>query len=128
MEGFTPYPPELVQEYTTRGIWPNRVLGDVLDEAVQRYSESDALVDENTRVTYREYGERVDRLALGMLDLGLKPGDMLTLQVPNRVEYCILFFACAKIGVIPVLALPQFRSHEMEYILNLTQSAASVEQ
>ena len=56
VEGFTPYPPQLVQEYLERGCWQNRTLGDVLDETVKRYGEAEALADERTRVTYREYG------------------------------------------------------------------------
>lgn len=125
-QGFTPYPEELATTYVAKGYWPNQTLGDLLDQTVRRRGEAEALVDERRRVTYREYGENVDRLALALLDLGFKPGERLALQLPNWVEYCYFYFACAKIGVVAVLSLPQYRAREMEYILNLTESAGVV--
>jgi len=126
IEGFTPFPPGLVREYREKGCWPNQTLGEMLDQTVQRRGDAEALVDERRRVTYREYGEKVNRLALALLDLGLKPGEMLTLQLPNWVEYCYFFYACAKIGVISVAGLPQYRTRDMEYVLNLTESVGVV--
>src|ERR1035437_9105739 len=120
IEGFTPYPPELVQEYLAQGYWKNETLGDVLDTAVRAHGDREAIADENGRISFREYGEKVDRLAIHLLELGLKPGQMLALQLPNVMEYAFFYFACAKIGVISVPCLPQYRTRDMEYIFNLT--------
>jgi crotonobetaine/carnitine-CoA ligase len=53
-------------------------------------------------LTYGELDERSDRLAAGLVSLGLAQGDRIAMIMPNRVEMIELFFACAKLGVIQV--------------------------
>ncbi|WP_026239535.1 AMP-binding protein [Parafrankia discariae] len=95
-------------------------IGDNLDRTVRTFGERDALVDRATgrRWTYAELGADVDALALGLLGLGIVPGDRVGIWAPNCAEWTLTQYATAKIGAILVTINPAYRSHELEYVLN----------
>jgi fatty-acyl-CoA synthase len=94
-------------------------IGENLERAVARVPDSEALVSvhQNVRYTYAQLNEAVDRLAQGMLAAGLKRGERLGIWSPNRVEWTLVQFATAKIGVILVNINPSYRASELEYAL-----------
>jgi fatty-acyl-CoA synthase len=94
-------------------------IGDFFDSAVERWGTFDALVvrHQNIRWTYRELQDRVDRLAAGLLALGLQPGDRLGIWSPNNAEWVVTQFASAKAGLLLVTVNPAYRTHELEYAL-----------
>ena len=65
-----------------------RTIGDDLRRTVERYPDNEALVvpHQDVRWTYREFGERVERLATGMLAAGLRHGDRVGMWSPNHAE------------------------------------------
>ncbi|MCP2167180.1 AMP-binding protein [Goodfellowiella coeruleoviolacea] len=95
-------------------------IGDNLDRTVAAHGERDALVDRasNRRWTYRELAEEVDRVALGLLDLGITKGDRVGVWAPNCPEWMFVQYATARIGAILVNINPAYRVHELEYVLN----------
>jgi fatty-acyl-CoA synthase len=94
-------------------------IGENLERTVARVPDSDALVSvhQDLRYTYAEFDERVNRVARGMLAAGLARGDRLGVWSPNRVEWALVQFATAKIGVILVNINPSYRVNELEYAL-----------
>jgi len=95
-------------------------IGANLARTVERHGDREALVSvhQSIRWTYRELAERVDRLARGLLGLGLEVGDRLGLWSPNHAEWTLLQYATAEIGVILVNINPAYRSHELAYVLD----------
>lgn len=95
-------------------------IGEVLSDAVSRWGDQEAIisVEQGVRTTYKEFGRRVDRLAAGMLALGLNKGDRVGVWAPNCVEWTMLQFATARAGVIQVNINPAYRLAEVEYVLN----------
>ena len=75
-------------------------------------------------VTYAQLNERSDRLALNLLDEGLKPLDRVVMQLPNVVEFAYLYFALQKIGCIPIMALPTHRYREISQFVQLSGAVA----
>ncbi|MCY4540775.1 MAG: AMP-binding protein [Rhodobacteraceae bacterium] len=71
----------------------------------------------NVRWTYKEFATQVDRLASGLLSLGLKRGDRVGVWSPNCPEWVLLQFATARIGLILVTINPAYRPREAEYAL-----------
>lgn len=124
LEGFTPFPEDLAREYRARGYWKGRTVGGVLEAAVQTYPQQEVLVDEKGRMTYAQLGQQVERLARGLLALGIRPGDRVALQLPNWSEFLCAYFALARIGAVSVMLLPQHRRREVEYVLGLTGARA----
>ena len=89
-------------------------LAHVLQRALALYPQRAAVVDGSLRFTYRQLAERVQRLAAGLLGLGLKRGDRVAILDWNSHRYLEMFYACAHAGLafMPVnsrLALPELR-------------------
>ncbi|WP_417525698.1 AMP-binding protein [Marinovum sp.] len=92
----------------------------LLQAAVESHGDRDALVltEAGHRLSYRDFSAEVDRLAAGLLALGLEKGDRVGIWSPNRLEWVLTQFATARIGVILVNINPAYRLSELEYALN----------
>jgi len=95
-------------------------IGEMLDRTIARGPKTEALVsvEQNIRWTYEEFGQRVDRLAAGLLTLGLEPGDRVGVWAPNCAEWTLAQFATARARFIQVNINPAYRLAELEYTLN----------
>ncbi|MBW1999420.1 MAG: AMP-binding protein, partial [Deltaproteobacteria bacterium] len=122
LEGFIPYTEEQVREYTRVGGWLNLTYGDLLDRAAEKNPDKIAVVDDRTRLTYRELKDKVDRFALALLELGIKPHDRIIIQLPNRYEFVVAFYAMQKIGAVPVLAVPRHGQREISQFFKITRA------
>src|SRR6476661_3863214 len=93
-------------------------IGANLERTVARFPDHEALVSrhQNQRFTYAELNDWIDRLARGLLDAGLEPGDRVGMWSPNYAEWVAVQYATAKIGVIIVNMNPAYRSHEVEEV------------
>lgn len=116
--------PELIAGYTAKGYWSDVTAGERLDRMVARFSQKTAIVDARRRTTYAEFGNLVDRLALGLDRLGIKRGDRITAQLPNWIETQAAYFAAAKIGAVLCPVVPHYRASEVRYILGKSESIA----
>ncbi len=126
LDGANPYPPESIREFTSHGWWRNLTYGDILDESAASYPDKCAVIDDRTELSYRELKEKVDRLSVAFLSLGIKKYDRILLQLPNRHEFIVAFYAGQKIGTVPILAVPRQEHHEISHFLKLMQPVAWV--
>ena len=124
LEGVVPYPLEFAADYRAKGYWTDRSLVDTFDEVFVRYAERTALVFGDQRLTFAEVGKRVERLALHLLKLGMKPLDRVVVQLPNVPEFVYLYFALQKVGAIPLTALPRHRYLEISHFVTQTVAVA----
>ncbi len=85
-----------------------KTIGQVLAETASRFPDTDALVflQSGFRCTYAELNQRVDAVAKGLLALGLEVGDHLAIWSTNHVEWTLLQFATARVGVVLVTVNP----------------------
>lgn len=97
--------------------WLNKTMIDYLDEAITRTPNKTAIIDSKSRYTYKMLGSMVDRVALGLLDLGIKKGDVISIQLPNWNEFVILHYAASKIGAITNPLVPIYRERELTYMV-----------
>ena len=123
LEGAIPYPPDIIKEYISQGWWLDLTAGDILDRTVSRCCDKVAIVAKNQRITYGQLSEEVNRLAIGLSELGFKKYDRVILQLANGYEYVIAYFAMQKIGVIPLMVVPRFGQVEITAIFELCQPA-----
>ncbi len=124
VDGFNPYKPEDIERYTKYRWWLGITWGDMLDKGSDLYPRKEILVDDTTRFTYRELRENIDRLAIGFIELGIKPRDFVLLQMPNWHEFVIAFYALQKAGAIVVLLVTRHGITEIDYLSNLTNPVA----
>nr|WP_198731933.1 AMP-binding protein [Paracoccus tegillarcae] len=97
----------------------DETIAGLLQAAIAAYGDRDALIfrEHGLRLSYAEFGQAVDRLATGLLDLGIGPGDRVGIWSPNRPEWVLTQFATARIGAILVNVNPAYRVGELEYAL-----------
>ncbi|MEO7371601.1 MAG: AMP-binding protein, partial [Ilumatobacteraceae bacterium] len=95
-------------------------IGAAFDRIVDRHPHHEALVVpfQRIRLTYRQLGDQVDRLARGMMGIGLLPGDRVGMWSPNNAEWVYVQFAAAKAGVILVNINPAYQTEELRYALD----------
>ncbi|MEU2281796.1 AMP-binding protein [Streptomyces sp. NPDC013178] len=123
-DGAVPWPADYAERYTAKGYWEGIALGDRLHAAADATPDAIAVVDGDRRVTYRELAERADAAASRLAALGLRPDDRIVVQLPNTVEFVILTYACLRLGVIPVMALPGHRRHEIGHLVEHSEAVA----
>ena len=97
-----------------------------LARTVAAHGGRDALVsvEQGLRFTYAEFAVEVDRVARGLMAIGVARGDRVGIWSPNFAEWVLVQYATARIGAILVTINPAYRSSELEYVLN--QSGTSV--
>ncbi len=100
-------------------------VGGLLDEMASSYPDNEALVypERKLRYTYKEFNEVCRQVAKGLLKIGVKKGDKLSIWANNVPEWVVLQFASAKVGAILVTVNTSYKSSELEYILNQSDSS-----
>jgi len=124
LDGVVGWPREFAERYRARGYWADVPIGDAFDRAVVAHADREAVVDGGRRLSYRDLGKLVDRLALHLARRGICGGRRAVFQLPNIWEFLVAYFACLKVGAIPVCCLPAHRHAEIEYLARLTEAAA----
>ncbi len=124
IEGVVPWPDEVAQAYRRAGYWQGTSLASHIAEHVQRQPDAEALVDGATRLTYQQLWDRSAACAQALLDLGMTAGDRIVVQLPNSWEFVALALACFRTGIIPVMALPAHRRHEITHMATLSEATA----
>jgi 2,3-dihydroxybenzoate-AMP ligase len=120
LPGVTPFPPDFAARYRERGYWEDVPLGRFYAGAFALHGKRVAMVSGSERVTYSELRERVDRLALHLLDIGVVPLDRWVVQLPNIPEFVYLYFALERLGAIPIMALAGHRWNEINAFFELS--------
>jgi len=95
-------------------------IGQQLDHTAAQFPDRLALVvrSQKVRLTWRELRDAVDRLATGLLAIGLEPGDRVGIWSPNNAEWLLTQLATARAGLVLVCINPAYRQHELDYALN----------
>ena len=103
-------------------------VGAMLARIAAAWPEREALVVpfQGVRWTWREFDERVTRLAAGLLALGLERGERIGIWSLNRSEWVLMQFATARAGLVMVNINPAYRTHELEHALTLVDCRALV--
>ncbi|WP_319524123.1 AMP-binding protein [uncultured Desulfosarcina sp.] len=94
-------------------------LGQILDRTVAAHGDRDALVyvDRDFRLTYSEFAEVVDRLAKGLMAMGVKKGEKVAVWATNIPYWVALQFATAKIGAVLLTVNTNYKTAELAYLL-----------
>src|SRR5215472_3736008 len=116
--------PELAKRYDSEGLWLNKTIFEVLEERAAQHPDREVIKDGYGAVTYQGLSENIERCAAFYRSLGIKRGDVVTIQLPNRIEFAIAFVALELIGAIANKVNPDFRARELDYILKFSGSSA----
>lgn len=122
----TLYTQEMIDRFSRAGFWGTLTMSDFWKRNARQYPSREALVDSRNRLTWFEANKLIDRLALSLLELGLKRDDIVVLQLPNCAELLLLRLACERAGLLQLPALRTLRHTEMQHILKFTKARAIV--
>src|SRR3989338_5530689 len=89
------------------------LLADIAEET----PAAPAFVHGDRVVSFADLLDAAGRVAQGLADLGVAPGDRVTLWLPNVPAYPILYFACARLGAIAVAVNTRYRAVEVADIV-----------
>src|SRR5260221_13367767 len=118
--------PALAEHYRQAGLWPDQTFFSILAARADAHPAREALADRAGRISYGELKERVERCAAFLRRIGIGRGDVVTIQLPNRIAFPIVFFALELIGAVANKVNPDFRIRELEYILRFSDSRAFI--
>ncbi|HMA67078.1 MAG TPA: AMP-binding protein, partial [Desulfosalsimonadaceae bacterium] len=95
----------------------SRTLGRILDQAVEARPDNEAIiyVDRDYRQTYREFAAAVDRMAKGLMALGVEKGEKVAVWATNIPCWVTLQFATARIGAVLLTVNTNYKSAELAY-------------
>jgi non-ribosomal peptide synthetase component E (peptide arylation enzyme) len=123
-----PRPPSAqdIAKYRANGWWKDQTFSQILEKRGRETPDREAMSDARRRVTYGQLWAEVQRFAEFLRRQGVQRGDVVTLQLPNRIEFPVVFFSLELIGAVANKISADFRAMEVEYILKFSKSKAYV--
>lgn len=113
-------PDELAQRYRDEGWWTSDTLGDLLARGLAAAPDADFRVHSAIRPytgTFADVERTARRLAAGLRDRGVGPGDVVAIQLPNWAEAAASFWASALLGAVVVPIVHFYGRKELTHIL-----------
>lgn len=119
------YTQDEIKRFVESGYWKTTI-SNVWNRNAKIYPDKDAIEDLRTTLTWTEARQWTDRVALNLLELGIKRDEVIVVQLPNCIELHLLRVACEKAGVLCVPVTANMREKEMQYILKFTDASAVI--
>ncbi len=116
------------QAMRAAGFWNDQTLLEAFSKTVRDDPGRIAVVgyeaasNRHTLLTYGELQQTADRIAANLLRLGVKPGEVVSYQLPNWWQFVALHLALLRIGAVTNPIMPIFRDREMEFMLALAET------
>lgn len=123
-----PHDPADADAFREAGFWRDRtMLDDFLDRAAEHPHKA-AIVSYRSgskvpvTMTYGQLAVAVERIAHGLLELGVERDDVVSIQLPNGWEFAAVTLAAMRVGAVvnPLVAI--FRRRELEFMLDRARS------
>ena len=107
-------------------VWTKKTLSRHFDEQADRYADNTLIETMDEKWCYKEVLEEANRVARGLMSLGIKKRDHVALLMGNFPEFIIYKLAIAKIGAVCVPMNTNIREHELAYILNHSDTSVLI--
>ena len=99
---------------------------EMMEKARTFYPEKHGVICGERRITYSQFGERVDRVSNALLDLGLKKGDTVAILHRNCHYYLEVYFATMQVGIVLCPLNYRLSPRELAFILNDNDAKALI--
>jgi len=130
------YPENITRKYYEIGAWDGKTWNDYIGEHAARTPDKVAVVDQPNkeetmgvrplRLTWKEFKTLVDRLALNFLEMGVRPEDVVFIQLPNCMELILAEMALDRIGAVGTFSPMRHRAAEVGYTIRKTEAKYAV--
>ncbi|HNP72620.1 MAG TPA: long-chain fatty acid--CoA ligase [Kouleothrix sp.] len=101
-------------------------LAMLLEQSARRTPAKVALILDDIKLRYAELNGVANKIANGLVGLGVKPGDKVALMLPNTPHFVMCYYAILKAGAVVVPLNVLFKRHEVEYHLDDSDSVALI--
>ncbi|MGP3779874.1 long-chain-fatty-acid--CoA ligase [Halanaerobium saccharolyticum] len=98
------------------------LIGDIISKTAAEKGDKTAAVLDDKKVTYQDLEKESNQLAHGLIDLGIKPADMVSIMLPNSIEFLTAYLGVIKSGATMVPLNISFKKAAVEYILNNSEA------
>ena len=97
-----------------------KTLGDYIEQWATLTPEKEFIVysDRDLRFTYKQFNERVNNMAKGLMAIGVKKGTHVGIWATNVPDWFTFIFATAKIGAVMVTVNTNYKESELEYVID----------
>jgi len=129
-------PLDRIKSYTEKGLWENITLQSLFSSIVADEGDRLALIDpsnrsslvhgEPMRLTYNEIDQAADKIGSWLYSQGLRFGDTILMQLPNTAEIVLMYFACAKLGLVISPVAMQYGQYELDFIGRVVEPKAYI--
>lgn len=116
------FPDVYRDRFVQAGLWSNVTLHGVFDETVASMPDAPALIDEAGIETLAQFKAHTDALAAGLLGLGVRQGDLVSVQLPNWREFAYMQVALSRIGAVIHPVHTVYRELEMRQLFQFCAS------
>ncbi len=106
--------------------YPEYSLYSLLEDSAKKHSNFIAYNYFGKKATYSEFIRQIEEAARAFLSLGVKPGEKVSICMPNTPEALISFYALNRIGAVANMIHPLSAENEIKYYVNLTDSKVIV--
>lgn len=109
--------PDMIRDHGASGHWTGELIIDLADAAAAKTPDKPAIVDGGRTITFGDLRDASMRCAAALVSLGVGRSDVVSLQLPNRLEWTVLHLALSRIGAITNPLVPLFRDSELRQML-----------
>ncbi len=97
----------------------DKTIGQWLEYWAEKTPDKEYIVysDRDLRFTWKQFNERVDNMAKGMIAIGIKPGTHIGIWATNVPDWLTFLYAGAKIGAVVVTVNTNYKQHELEFLV-----------
>jgi long-chain acyl-CoA synthetase len=106
--------------------YPGHSLVDLLLNACQRYPDMDCFSYKDVQLSYKEVEILTERIASGLVHLGIQPGDHVGIILPNIPQFGLVYFGILRAGAVVVAINPQYRPREIAGMISTGQVKAVI--
>ncbi|MDR2634688.1 MAG: AMP-binding protein, partial [Clostridiales bacterium] len=105
-----------------------KTIGQILKGLAEKYPDATAVkyTDRDFHLTWKQLDELTDKLAKGLMALGIEKDDKVAIWATNVPEWHLTLFAAVKIGAVLVTVNTNYKIFEMEYLLKQSDTKALV--
>lgn len=106
--------------------WTPKRMGDLPGRAASRWGGREALVFGQRRWTHAQFADEVDRVARGLIGIGVEPGDKVGIWMTNRPEWLFLMYAIPSVGAITVPLNTRYRADDVHYTVDQSDTSTLI--
>jgi cyclohexanecarboxylate-CoA ligase len=109
------------------GYWIDKTMEDFMAVVLASSPNKEALIayrhdqSGSLRFTYRELSEKINLAAQSLYGLGVRQGDVVSVQLPNWWEFVVITLACGRIGAVMNPLMHIFRERELTYMIGFAR-------